>query len=197
MAVALCLTSAAVLAQDNNLALIHPDSVFTLTEQDIIDEHIEANRTLAGQWQYDKPSIQAQGTSLIGKLGKPLAKNKLKKKLDKAYKKLKIKQRWSSMTLSEDGHWTMTVVGRKLGGNYFFNPTSGCITLNWHGLTINATAKRENKHLHLLFDTDRLLSIMRLISGLSNNDTLKALAFLSDNYQDVNVGFDLKLAANR
>ena len=74
-------------AQDHDLQPFNPDSVFTLSATDIEHERIEANRLIAGTWQYDKPSVNAQGTSVLGKLGKPLAKSKLKKKLDKAFKK--------------------------------------------------------------------------------------------------------------
>ena len=30
------------------------------------------NQAVAGVWRYDKPSVQAQGSSVVGKLGKPL-----------------------------------------------------------------------------------------------------------------------------
>lgn len=171
---------------------IDPDSVFTLTSQQIEQERIEANHLIAGKWQYDKPSVQAHGTSFVGKLGKPIAQSKLKKKLDKAYKKLKINQRWQSLELTDDGKWTINIKGKEISGTYSYSPSRGSITLKWHLISITAQVEREGKKLHLYFDTDRLLTLMRLLSGLSDNDTLKALAFLSENYSDVKVGFQLK-----
>ena len=35
---------------------------------------------LVDEWHYDKPVVEVRGTSVLGKLGKPLAKSKLKKK---------------------------------------------------------------------------------------------------------------------
>lgn len=183
---------ATVAAQDVTHSLFSPDSVFTLTDEDIEQDRIEANRLIAGTWQYDKPSVQAQGTSFIGKLGKPLAQSKLKSKLGKAFKKLKINKRWDSLTLTEDGRWIMTIAGKGMSGDYSYSPTKGSITLKWHMMSITALVRRDGKNLHLCFDTDRLLTLMRLLSGLSSSDTLKALAFLSDNYSDVKVGFQLK-----
>lgn len=179
-------------AQDNDLKLFNPDSVFTLTEDVIEQETVAANEMVAGTWQYDKPSVQAQGTSNLGKLTKPLAKSKLCGKLKKAYDKLKIKKRWNSLRLDTDGTWTMNVAGKDISGKYNYNPSQSSITLKWMALHITAQVRRDGKHLHLLFDTDRLLTLLRLISGLSSNDTLKALAFLSENYHDVQVGFQLK-----
>ena len=183
---------ATMAAQDVTHALFNPDSVFTLTDEDIEQDRIEANRDIVGTWQYDKPSVQAQGTSFIGKLGKPLAQSKLNSKLGKAFKKLKINKRWDSLSLTEDGRWTMTIAGKGMSGDYSYSPTKGSITLKWHMVSITAQVRRDGKNLHLYFDTDRLLTLMRLLSGLSSNDTLKALAFLSENYSDVKVGFQLK-----
>lgn len=179
------------MAQDS-IATFHPDSIFTLTEEDIEQERLNANTLVAGRWQYDKPSVQAQGTSVLGKLGKPLAKSKLSGKLNKAYKKLQIKKRWTSLRLDNDGTWAMTIANKEIKGKYSYSPSKGSITLKWHLVSISAVVVRDKKHLHLLFDTDRLLTLLRLISGLSHNDTLKAIAFLSENYNDVKVGFQLK-----
>ena len=181
----------AAMAQDS-IAVFHPDSIFTLTEEDMEQERLEANKVVAGTWQYDKPSVQAQGTSVLGKLGKPIAKSKLASKLSKAYKKLQIKKRWTSLRLDNDGSWVMTIAGKEVKGTYNYNPSRGSITLKWLLVSISADVVRDGKHLHLLFDTDRLLMLMRLVSGLSSNDTLKALAFLSENFDDVKVGFLLK-----
>lgn len=181
-------------AQDTTqtMPLLHPDSVFTLTADDIEADRRQANALLVGTWQYDKPSVQAQGSNLMSKLGQPIAKSKLKKKLDKAYKKLKLKQRWTSLTLTADGRWTMTVSGKSVSGKYSYSPSKGSLTLSWYGMPMTAQVQRDGKHLHLLFDTDRLLNLLRLLSGISHSETLKALAFLSENYRDVKVGFDLK-----
>lgn len=194
LVLALCLLAVivAAMAQDSTLTTFDPDSIFTLTDEDIEQERLEANKIVTGTWQYDKPSVQAQGTSVLGKLGKPLAKGKLANKLNKAYKKLQIKKRWTSLRLDNDGTWVMTVAGKDIKGKYNYNPSRESITLKWHLVSVSADAVRDGKHLHLLFDTDRLLTLMRLISGLSSNDTLKALAFLSENLDDVKVGFQLK-----
>ena len=82
--------------------------------------------------------------------------------------------------------------GRLLNGKYSYSPSKGTITLKWLAISLTAHVKHDGKHLHLYFDADRLLTLLRLLSGLSNSDTLKALAFLSDNYSDVQVGFELK-----
>ena len=53
-------------------------------------------------------------------------------------------------------------------------------------------ARMSKRSFHEHFDTDKLLSLFKLLSSVSDNSTLKALAFLTDHYDDVMVGFELK-----
>ena len=71
-----------------------PNEVFEVSEDTVELARIEACRMVAGEWHYKKPYVHADGSSFIGKLGKPIAKSKLKKNLGKAYKKLKIKKKF-------------------------------------------------------------------------------------------------------
>lgn len=192
MLVALLLAAApCVRAQDARSPMAAADS--TATALPAGTDATDASCALvAGTWHYSAPAVHAQGSSLVGKLGKPIAKSKLKKKLNKAFNKLKIKKRWQALELTAQGKWHLSVTGLSMGGNYTFDPLTSRLTLKWHGIPLHAQALREGDHLHLLLDTDRLLTLLRWVSGISHNDTLKAIAFLSSNYHDVKVGFDLK-----
>ena len=86
-------------AQDS-IAYFDPAQVLEVEDDTVEIARLAACQVVAGEWQYSKPYVHAQGTSIVGKLGKPIAKSKLKKNLDKAFKRLKIKNRWNSMTLS-------------------------------------------------------------------------------------------------
>jgi hypothetical protein len=151
-----------------------------------------ARRLVAGQWQYSKPYVHADGSSLIGKLGKPIAKSKLKKNLDKAYKKLKLKNRWNSMTLTPEGEWVMHVLGLPLKGRYTYDPANEQLTLKWKGIPLKSHVHRDGDKLYIAFDTDRLLVILHLLSGVSHSKTLKSISFLSQNFSNVMVGFEMK-----
>ncbi|MBQ9586200.1 MAG: DUF4923 family protein [Muribaculaceae bacterium] len=170
-----------------------PNEVFEVSEDTVELARIEACRMVAGEWHYKKPYVHADGSSFIGKLGKPIAKSKLKKNLDKAYKKLKIKNRWNSLTLTADGDWEMRVLGLPLKGRYTYDPENESLTLKWNGIPLKSHAHRDGKKLYLAFDTDRLLMILHMLSGISSSETLKALSFLSQNFSNVEVGFEMML----
>lgn len=183
----------AILAQEvDTIAYFDPEQVLVVEDDTTARAQLEACKMVAGKWIYSKPYVHAQGSSLIGKLGKPIAKSKLKKSLDKAYKKLKIKNRWSLLTLTPDGMWEMRVLGLPLKGNYTYEPNDERLTLRWNGIPLKSHTHRDGKKLYIAFDTDRLLLILHMLSGLSHSQTLKSLSFLSQNFSDVMVGFEMK-----
>ena len=108
------------------------------------------------------------------------------------HKKLKLKSRWNSMTLTDDGAWEMRVLGLPLKGRYTYEPSDDRLTLKWNGIPLKSHVHRDGKKLYIAFDTDRLLMILHLLSGLSHSQTLKSLSFLSQNFSDVMVGFEMK-----
>ncbi len=176
----------------DSTAYFDPDEVFVVAEDVGEAERLAACQMVAGVWQYDKPYVHADGASVMGKLGKPIAKSKIKKNLDKAYKKLKINKRWSSMTLTEDGEWKMKVLGLSFGGSYDYDPEQQQLTLRWHGIPLKSHTHRDGKKLYIAFDMDRLLVVLSFISGMSSSETLKSLSFLSQNFRNVTVGFEMK-----
>ena len=172
---------------------LHPDEVFTITEDDIERETLQVNSLIKGEWTYNAPSVDVNGKNFLDGLGKPIAKGKLKKKLKNAYKKIGLNKARPQFTFNQDGTCSISMLGARIKGTYNYNPSQEKITFKWHGVPLSARLKRDGKKkLQLTFDADKLLSLFSLLSKLSDNSVLKALAFLTDHYDDVMVGFELK-----
>ena len=178
-------------AQDTT-ALLHPDSVFTITDAEVLQVRAQANRLIADEWKYDGASVEAKGNNFVSKVAKPVAKSKLKKKLEKGFKKLKFDKKKTRITLNEDGTFAMKIIGPEIKGRYEYIPEKEQITMRWHGIPLNARLKRDGKKMHLLFDVEKFLSLMKWVSGFSHSKTMQSLAFLSENFDDVQVGFTFK-----
>lgn len=180
-------------AASNDTGYLHPDEVFTLTEDDIARETRQVNNTIKGQWTYSGPSVDVSGKNVLAGLGKPIAKGKVKKKLKKAFKKIGLNKARPQFTFNEDGTCAIRLLGVNINGTFNYNPDTEKISLKWHGVPLNARLRRDgNKKLHLTFDSDKLLKLFSLTSRISDSSTLKALAFLTEYYDDVMVGFELK-----
>lgn len=172
---------------------LHPDQVFTITEQDIEQETRQINRLLGGEWTYSGPSVDVSGKNVLSSLGKPIAKSKLKKKLKNAFKKIGLNKARPQFSFNEDGTCVIKMLGMSLNGTYNYNPSQEKITFKWHGIPVSAKLKRDGKKkVHLTFDADKLLKLFSLVSRVSDNSAIKALSFLMENYDDVMVGFELK-----
>jgi len=171
---------------------LHPDQVFTVTQDDIARETLNVNKMLSGQWKYNAPSVGVNGKNLLAGIAKPLAKGKLKKKLNKAYKKIGLDKARPAFTFNEDGSCAIQVMGARIKGNYNYNPSTQKVTFKWHGVPLSANLKRDGKKLHLTFEADKLISLITLMGRFSDSSTIKALSTLLDNYEDVMVGFELK-----
>lgn len=176
-----------------NSGKLHPDEVFTMTEDDIARETWQINHTISGEWTYNAPSVEVSGKNLLAGMGKSIAKGKLKKKLKKAYNKIGLNKARPQFTFNEDGTCAIKLLGVSMKGTYNYNPSQEKITLKWHGIPMSARLKRDGKKkLHLTFDADKLLSLFSLASKVSDSSALKALSLLLDNYKDVMMGFELK-----
>ncbi len=163
------------------------------TAQSALPEHsVVAMRGITGAWHYDGASVDAKGNTVLSRVAKPIAKSKLRKKLDGAFKKMKLSKKSTQLTLADDGTFALRLVGPEIHGTYDYDAASGRLTLRWHGMPLTAQVKRDSKHLHVLFDADRLLHVLQLASGLSSNKTLQSIALLAENYSDVRLGFAFK-----
>jgi len=151
-----------------------------------------AENNIVGSWKYEKPCVEADGTTLIAKVGKSIAKKKLVKKLDKAYKKVKLDKRWQSFTLNDDGTWQMVVVQQTIKGNYTYNPDDETLVLKFYGFPVKARTWSKGNRLYVTFHADKLLAMLNVIGDLSRSDSLKDLDKLIDNYENVRVGFEFK-----
>ena len=172
---------------------LHPDQVFTITEDDIARETHQINALIQGDWTYKGPSVDVSGKNLLAGIGKPIAKGKLKKKLKDAFKKIGLNKAKPQFTFNQDGTCAIKLLGKSIMGTYNYNPDLDKISIKWHGVPVNARLKRNGKNkLHITFDADKLISLFTLVGSFSDSSTIKALSTLMDNYEDVMVGFELK-----
>lgn len=172
---------------------LHPDEMFTVSDDDIANETRMINLGLQGQWKYNAPSVGVSGKNLIAGIAKPIAKGKLKKKLKNAYKKIGLDKASPQFAFNVDGTCSMKVMGMSMNGTYNYNPTTEKISFKWHGVPLSASLRKDGKKkLHLTFDADKLLKLISLMGRFSDSSAIKALSTLLDNYEDVMVGFELK-----
>ena len=143
------------------------------TAQKVIDAVKEATalkfEDLQGTWQYKGAACQFKSEELLQKAGGIALGETMEGKLEKAYEKAGIRTGNFSYTFNHD------------------------LTLSYFGL-LNTEVQLSGKKdgTAFLFNADRLLKLVTLLSGYSKSSTLSAVNKVAQQYNGMMLGFDLQ-----
>ena len=145
-----------------------------------------------GTWQYQKPACQFKSDELLQKAGGIALAESLEKKLETAYTKAGIVPGKFSYTFNSDSTFTTQMGKKKLKGTYSFDAASGILTMKYYSLfSSEIQVAKSGNTISLLFDADRLLKLVTLLSNYSKNTALNALGKVASQYDGMLLGFDM------
>ncbi len=158
----------------------------TLTEQSFV-----------GTWTYQTPEVRFESENLLTKAGGTVVASSIEKKLDKYLSKVGITKGVTTYTFNSDKTFTIETKGRTISsGTYAYDRNSKVLSLNGTLgiMNQNCTVGMDGTNLCLLYDADKLLSVMNgvgQILGKSNSLGTVASVF-GQSYDGMKVGFSLK-----
>ena len=150
-----------------------------------------SQESLVGTWKYSGPGCAFTSDNLLAQAGGEVASQKIKSTLLNYYNSAGISSSNTYFTFGKDNTFTAKVAGKTVSGNYAYDPNSGQMTIKTLLFTINAYVTASNSGISLLFESQKLLTILQTIGGMSGNATLATIGELSKNYDGVRLGFDL------
>ncbi len=150
-----------------------------------------SQESLVGTWKYSGPGCAFTSDNLLAQAGGEVASQKIKSTLLNYYNSAGISSSNTYFTFGKDNTFTAKVAGKTVSGNYAYDPNSGQMTIKTLLFTINAYITASNSGISLLFESQKLLTILQTIGGMSGNATLATIGELSKNYDGVRLGFDL------
>ena len=159
------------------------------TAQKVIDAVKEATalkfEDLQGTWQYKGAACQKAGGIALGET--------MEGKLEKAYEKAGIRTGNFSYTFNHDSTFTCQIGKKELKGTYAYDSSNQILTLSYFGL-LNTEVQLSGKKdgTTFLFNADRLLKLVTLLSGYSKSSTLSAVNKVAQQYDGMMLGFDLQ-----
>ena len=74
---------------------------------------------------------------------------------------------------------------------YTYDPNTGQMTIKTLLFTLNAYVTASTTGISLLFESQKLLTILQTVGAMSGNSSLATIGELSKNYDGVRLGFDL------
>ena len=92
---------------------------------------------------------------------------------------------------SNDNKFSGKVAGKTVSGAYTYDPNTGQMTIKTLLFTLNAYVTASTTGISLLFESQKLLTILQTVGAMSGNSSLATIGELSKNYDGVRLGFDL------
>ena len=146
---------------------------------------------LVGTWRYAGPGCAFTSDNLLAKAGGEVAAQKVKAQLQSHYSSLGLNSSNTYISFKEDKTFSGKVDGKTLSGTYTLDVNTGQITLKTLLLTMNGYVNLNTTGMSLLFESQKLLTILQGLGALSGNTTMSAVGELSKNYKGVRIGFDM------
>ena len=130
-------------------------------------------RNLIATWTYDEPGVAFTSNNVLAKAGGELAAAQAKYKLKSYFQQAGIKQSNTQFTFTNDKKFTGKLYGQSFNGTWTFNSKTQQVVLKTMLLTIPVYVKKT-------------------VAKLSGNEALQTLGTLSQNYDGIRMGFDMK-----
>ncbi len=148
-------------------------------------------KKLHGTWTYKEPGVGFASDNLLAEAGGEVAATACREQLESAFNSIGITPENTSFTFNEDGSFVADVVGKSVKGSYTFDEKEQEITLKVLIISLKGHTKATSEGMSLMFESDKILTLLESILKLTNSKTLSAVASLSSQYDGVLVGFDL------
>ncbi len=157
-----------------------------------------SSASVVGTWKYVSPDCRFQSDNLLAKAGGEIAAQKIEEMMANVFSKIGFDQE-GTYVFNSDSTYTITVKERTSGGTYTFDRQSKEIQLKTRlGLKFNATVSfgLTGNTMSLLFNADKLMSLIQVVGdaagGIASNTTLGTASQLSEQYDGLQLGFELK-----
>lgn len=149
---------------------------------------------LVGTWKYNGASCKFESENLLKQAGGEFIASSVESKIDDTFSKIGIQKGSSSITFAEDGTCNYAMGDRAIAGTYEFDQTTGKLTVTGTvGLvkTEGYVVKNSDGSISVLYDADKLLNLVNMISAKTSNTSIKTISSLLGSYDGIKVGMNL------
>lgn len=146
---------------------------------------------LCHTWKYSKPGCAFTSENLLAKAGGEIAASKVENKLEGYYKKFGFSSSNTYFTFNTDGTFSAKIDGKAWNGTYTFDENTHAIQLKGLLLSASGYATKTTNGISLLFDQKKLLNLIKALSAFKGSSTLSAVGSIANNYDGMQVGFEM------
>ena len=146
---------------------------------------------IIGTWTYSSPKVIFESENILAKIGSEVASDKIEKTLGDQLSRIGFTQGKTSLSFKEDNTCSFTYGSRTYPGTYKFDTSTNKLTITGAlGVgTVKCTACKNGNELYMLFDSNKVLSILTALSNSSlGNSTASSVL---GNYKGLKLGWSM------
>ncbi len=148
--------------------------------------------SIVGAWQYKGAAVQLSSDSKLAEVGSNLAASSVESKLDEYLQKVGIKPGTMGFTFNDDGSMEVKAVNRTLTGTYVYDKDARELKMTISKVPVTAKVEVLASSFSILFNTDKLLELVKTITQKSSNSTLSTISTTLSAYDGMLVGFSFE-----
>lgn len=145
--------------------------------------------SVVGTWNYSAPKIVFESENILAKIGSSVVSNGIEAKFEEYLVKMGFTKGKTKLTLNADKTCTMYLGEKEWSGTYVFNSSTKQMTITGAlGVgTVTCTVCVTGNEMQLLFDANKILSIISNLSSVSPKTS--SLSALLSNYSGLKLGW--------
>lgn len=146
---------------------------------------------IIGTWTYSSPKVIFESENILAKIGSNIASEQIEKNLGDQLARIGFTKGKTSLIFNKDNTCSFSYGSRTYPGTYKFEKSSNRLTVTGaFGVgTVKCIACKNGNELYLLFDSNKVLSILTSLSNSSlGNSTLSNVL---GNYKGLKLGWSM------
>lgn len=148
---------------------------------------------MCGTWDYSGMACEFESENLLKKAGGAVAASAVEKELNEQCAKIGIVPGKFSFTFNADSTFVNTYGKKQYKGTYSYNAATQSVNLKYARIIgFNAKTEVSVKDMALLFNADKLLTLLTFFGSKSNSTLIKTASNLAKEYDGMLLGFELK-----
>lgn len=169
-------------------------SILSGVVKNVVGDKATTATSILGTWVYAGPDCQLKGDNLLTNIGGDAAGEEMGKKLEPIFKKTGLNT--IQYTFNEDNTCSYVIKGKTINGTYEFDAEAKTVTIKGGklGLKTTATIVTLGDNMSFVFDADKLLSVVKTITGAASSlsSSASTLNKLTEQFDGLMLGFELK-----
>lgn len=148
---------------------------------------------MEGTWIFSGSAIELDSDEILQKAGGSVAAGLAESKLDEQLGKMGITKGKFSFTFNADSTFQAKLGSKNFPGTYSYDSSAKTVELKLSKLAnLEASLNCANSKMDMLFDADKLLNLLAMLTSKSGNTALQFLGSLAENYNGMKLGFALE-----